>query len=582
MKLVHALIKDFRSFAGRHEFDLAAGLNYFIGPNNAGKSNVLRAIELALDADARYDPDRDRAARHSQFGRDATTRIVLTLDFGSTGPDQTLRRYANAYERKLKGEPAYQRADPWTFADEGKLKLITEFGTGGTRITKFETKGKAALSLPIDSDEHKQLERQLRQVVRFTVVHSGQDIESLLRGKFRDILSLVLAEHLKDHVASAEQARATYLSALQAQLLEPLRSEVETRVKGLFREISAVTLVPSVPSVQETVASVDVQLEDVVASALSDKGTGVRGGVLVSMLQYLAAQSRRSLVLAVEEPEAFLHPAAQEGIRSELEALGAKRDVTLLVTTHSPHVVSRAPTTLVTQVSKDASGVTNLAAGVSGTEPLSAMLGTLYADPDFLDFLESGLGLDESVSTVVITEGYTDGLFIQAACQAAGRPELIEGVRFLPANKAARVVPAAIIARAATARPVIALFDWDANGKAAMEKLASIQPDWDKRTNLLSLEKWPGRCALNHDVEIEDLLPLSVVETLIAEVGVSEAVDSSTNCRRASRTHYQLSAAWKDAAIHRMADLLAQSTEPPSSVVWLAEEIQRRAAALRS
>jgi len=53
---VHASIKDFRSLAGRHEFDLASGLNYFVGPNNVGKSNVLRAIELALDPDSSYDP----------------------------------------------------------------------------------------------------------------------------------------------------------------------------------------------------------------------------------------------------------------------------------------------------------------------------------------------------------------------------------------------------------------------------------------------------------------------------------------------------------------------------------------------
>lgn len=581
MKLVHAAIKDFRSLAGRHEFDLSSGLNYFVGPNNAGKSNVLRAIELALDPDVQYDPERDRAARDSQFGRDATTRIVLTFVFGRTGPDQTLKRYANAYERALKGEPTYQRSEAWTFSDEGKVKLITEFGVGGSRVTKFETKGKAALSLPADSDEHRQLERKFREVVRFTVIHSGEDIDSLLRGKFRDILHLVLSEHLRDQVTSAEDARSTYLEALQAQLLEPLRAEVEARVSGLFREISTVRLVPTLPSVQETIASVDVQLQDVVASALGDKGTGVRGGVLVSMLHYLAAQSRRSLVLAVEEPEAFLHPAAQEGIRAELESLGDSPDVTLLVTTHSPHVVSRAPTTFVTKVSKDATGTTHLAPGVPGTEPLSAMLGSLYTDPDFLEFFEMGLDLEESVHTVVVTEGYTDGLFIEAACRTAGRPDLVDGVRFLPAGGTKRIIPAAILAKAATARPVIAVLDWDASGKVAHERLTAIEHDWNKNTNVLSLQRWPGRCPSGHDVEIEDLLPREVVETLIAELGENVAIDGTINCRRSGAKHYKLSTAWKDAAVDRIADLLDACSEAPDGIVWLAQEIQTRAAALR-
>lgn len=581
MRLTHAVVKDFRSLIGRHEFDLSSGLNYFVGPNNAGKSNILRALELSLDLDATYDPARDRSIRDSQFGRDATTRIVLTFQFGSTGPDQTLKRYANAYERTLKGDPAYQRAEAWTFADEGKVKLITEFGTGGTRVTKFETKGKAALSLPADSAEHRQLERKFREVVRFAVVHSGMDLESLLRGKFRDVLNLVLSEHLKEQVAAADLARTTYLEALQVQLLEPLRAEVESRVGGLFREISSAQLVPTVPSVQETIASVEVQLQDVVTSSLGDKGTGVRGGVLLAMLQYLAAQSRRSLVLAVEEPEAFLHPGAQEGIRRELELLGAKPDVTLLVTTHSPHVVSRDSTTLVTQVSKDAAGATVLAPGVAGTERLGAMLGSLYADPDFLELMEAGLDLDPSVQIVVITEGYTDGFFIEAGCRAAGRDDLLEGIEFLPANKAARVVPAAILAKAATARPVIALLDCDDNGKAALNKLASIE-GWDKNKNLLSLDRWPNRCKSGHDVEIEDLLPESAVNTLVNELGESVALDGKFRCGRSERFHLSLSSAWKEQAIERISDVLSASPDKPTEIVWLAAEIRRRAELLRS
>ena len=53
MKLARIRIKDFRSFSGEHEFDVFGGVNYFVGPNNCGKSNLIRALELALDADAR-------------------------------------------------------------------------------------------------------------------------------------------------------------------------------------------------------------------------------------------------------------------------------------------------------------------------------------------------------------------------------------------------------------------------------------------------------------------------------------------------------------------------------------------------
>jgi putative ATP-dependent endonuclease of OLD family len=580
LKLVHAVVKDYRSLSGRHEFDLSEGLNYLVGPNNVGKSNVLRAIELALDPIAQYHPDRDRASRASQYGRDHTTRIVLTFEFGSTGPDKTLRRYANAYERALKGEPTYQRSEPWTFADEGRIRHITEFGVGGARVTKFETKGKAALSLSTDREEHKQLDKKFREVVRFAVVHSGEDIESLLTGKFRDILHLVLTEHLRDEVARAEAARTVYLRALQAELLEPLRAEVESRVGGLFTEVSKVELLPAVPSVQETIASVEVRLEDAVSSSLSDKGTGIRGGVLVAMLQYLAAQNRRSLVFAIEEPESFLHPAAQEGIRSELESLAKQADVTLLVTTHSPHIVSRAEATLVTKVAKDASGVTHLSHGIAGSQRLSTMFGAMYGDPDFLEFLESSLRLDNTVHTVVVTEGYTDGAFMEAACRAAGRDDLVDGVAFLPAGGTTRIVSAAVLAKAATSRPVIALLDWDENGKVALERLTSMQHDWNKNTNVLSLQRWPDRCRTGHEVEIEDLLDPELVQRVVDDLGHALAVDSTQACRASDITHIRLSTAWKDAAVENL-DVLFSAHQNSPGLIWLAEEIQRRATTLR-
>ena len=42
----------------------------------------------------------------------------------------------------------------------------------------------------------------------------------------------------------------------------------------------------------ETLSSVGIQLGDLAVTQLLDKGTGVRGALLVSMLQYMAEQSR--------------------------------------------------------------------------------------------------------------------------------------------------------------------------------------------------------------------------------------------------------------------------------------------------
>lgn len=571
MKLTHMRIKDFRSFSGEHEFDVSSGVNYFVGPNNCGKSNLVRALELALDPDAKYVPERDRPARPGAVGAPPTTRITLTFHVGKSSPEVTLLRRAKEYEVAVrKARKGATTGKIQTYAADREVRMVTSFAGQGGRQTAFQAKGYGAASLPAHSQEHLKLEAQFRSVVRSAVVHSGEDLESLLQGKFREILQLVIADHLREELGKAEQARSEYLAALQAELLEPLRAQIEERVGVMFPEIAAATLVPELPSVAETLASVDVQLGDLVTTQLIDKGTGVRGAVLVSMLQYLAEQSRRSLVLAVEEPEAFLHPAAQEAIMEQLEELATRSDVSLLVTTHSPYVLSRRADASITELRKRSDGVTSRAACCSGDQSRAELIGSLYRDAGMAGVLERALTIPAGTRAVVITEGHTDGEFLRIACRAAGRAELLEGIHIISAGGAKKVVFQAILARSATDRPVVAILDHDDQGRAAISKLEDF--GWGKNKELVTLASWPDKCPKGHDVEIEDLIPSSLWEDLIKRVGELEAIDSKQKCE--GKWHFQLSQTGKAEALAILPSTMQAAHAKP--LVWLAEEINAR------
>lgn len=567
MKLIHVKIKDFRSFAGEHEFDLADGVNYFVGPNNCGKSNLIRAIELALDPDSMYVPERDRPGLYTGPGHPPKTRITLTFHVGRSQPEKTLLDKAKAYELAVRKQQ--KRPGKETFADDRVLRLVTTFGTGGSRQTAFMAKGTGAASLQAADRLHEQLEKRFRAVMRFGVVHSGEDLESLLAGKFREILQLVLKDHLGEAVNRAEKAREEYLVALQSELLEPLRDRIAERVGGVFTEITSATLVPNLPTVSETLSSVEVTLSDMLPTRLKEKGTGVRGAVLVSMLQYLAEQSRRSLVLVVEEPEAFLHPAAQEIMRDELESLATRKDVTLLVTTHSPYVISASSDVSVTELYKDQRGVTRRAGTAAGHESRAALLGALYRDPGSASIIQRTLQIPKGTTAIVITEGYTDDLFLRACCTAVGRLDVLEGMHFIPAGGATKVIVQAVVARAITRLPVLVLVDNDVHGRSARDKLKEL--GWDPKA-ILTLREAPGACT-THDTEIEDLLPAEAVAKLVDRLGKDVAIDATAKC--GSRWHLRLSKAWKDEAIESLPSVLG--ADDPGGMVWLGEELQRRA-----
>lgn len=576
MKLSHILVKDFRSFLGEHQFPLNAGVNYLVGPNNCGKSNLVRAVALALDPDAEYDFGRDQPAREKTAGRSLQSRISLTLDVGKSGPEETLLRYAKAYEVAVrKARSATTTGNIQTFARDRQVILITTFASDGSRRVRFGVKGQNREAEEVACAERSKLEDQFRRVLRFAIIRTGEDLESVLKGKFREILHLVIADHLKPEMARAMESRERYIEALQAELLQPLRDRVGDLVGQMFPEITVSDLVPDVPSVAQTLSSVDVRLGDASAlTQLTDKGTGVRGAVLVAMLQYLAQESLRSVVLALEEPEAFLHPAGQEAIRTHLESLVAASGVSLLVSTHSPYTISRRPDALVMELAKDPDGWTSMVNFANGDQERAPILGSLFRDAGMAHVLERALEIPDDTRAVLVTEGYMDGAFLRIGCEAAGRPELLDGIHIIDSGGAKQVVVQAVLAESATELPVVALLDFDRPGREARDTLASF--GWKSSRAILSLSAWPGRCTNDHDVEIEDLIAPRVAKKITTGVGESMGVDSAVGCetKKGTRTHFAYSTAWKARALTDLPRLMKAADA--RDLVWLAEEINSR------
>jgi|APMI01.1.fsa_nt_gi putative ATP-dependent endonuclease of OLD family len=565
MKLTRVTIKDYRSFSGTHEIVLGGGVNYFVGPNNSGKSNLMNAIALALDPDATYSAVRDRPAREQNSGQPPLTRITLEFSLGSSGPEVTLRKKAEAYERLVARGSS-------TYAAEDQLRFVATFRSNGGRTETFLAKGAGAQTAQADSKEYQDLHAQFRRVIRFVSLHSGEDLESVLAGRFREILHLVIRDHLSAEVGKSEQARSEYTRALQAELLDPLRAHITDSLSTMFSEVRMADLVPRIPNIADSLSSIDVQVTDAAITGLDSKGTGLRGVVLVAMLRYLAEQSRRSLIFAVEEPEAFLHPAAQESVMSELENLASRVDVTLMVTTHSPHVISRRPDAVIFEVGKDAGGRSSIPRRAAGDDQRAPLLEALYGDQNLGRILDRLGELPRDSRAVLVTEGYTDGIYLRAAARVSGRAELLEGVHIIPAGSA---VKAAVEGIASTAVhgdiPVLVLLDDDEIGNATRDKLKSF--NWDPRKGLLSVSS-PGRpCdrpSCQAPIEIEDLIPDSTWTRMLK--GSRSMIDVDTKC--GNTRHYQLSAEGKKKALQWVP--LNLTAKEASGLIALLEEINIR------
>jgi putative ATP-dependent endonuclease of OLD family len=91
-----------------------------------------------------------------------------------------------------------------------------------------------------------------------------------------------------------------------------------------------------------------VVIEEPVATDVAQAGTGWQSSVLIAMLRYLGSAGRArgatNPIIAVEEPEAYLHPANQRKMMRALCDLCGSSQV--FVSTHSTVVVDSIPSEL--------------------------------------------------------------------------------------------------------------------------------------------------------------------------------------------------------------------------------------------
>ncbi|MHB1447051.1 MAG: ATP-dependent nuclease, partial [Acidimicrobiales bacterium] len=502
MRLTRLQVTNYRSLFGeRLDLELGPGMNAVIGPNNCGKSNLLRALALALQPDATF----DRGVDLPPLGPATRSRVVCIFEMGSSGPEETLLNRVRDAERALSGSER-------TYADDRQVRFaVSASGTG--RKEFFVARG-AGTKQPETTEQHelaRKAAQQLRSACRFVYVRSGESLETLLRGRFREVLRTVLEEAQRPEYERAESARGDFIHAIRYELLSALETQVVDQVQQLFPEIQTVEMEPEVSSIASALLDVDVQLADVVKGGLADKGTGLRGAVLVAMLRYLAHHGRRSVVVALEEPESFLHPAAQEALRNDLEHLAGEQDVSLIVTTHSPFIPSRLAPARLFAFSKDAEGRTTLAGTAEGDAPRMQLVLSLFRSAAQPRLLERATQAD--ASAIIVVEGETDETYLRTAIRLLGRDHEFQQVQFVPAEGAKRAVRRALVIKDELPEvPIVVVLDDDPDGRRAYERLTGDFGFQGNRDVLYYSGVFPSRPNEPHVVEAEDLFKTSFIQ----------------------------------------------------------------------
>lgn len=384
-------IKGYRNFKDV-TISFNEGMNVIIGPNNCGKSNLLHAIGLVIDNNANrrlgiYDFCRivslEELKSHSPS---IEITLVLSESKDEKPESQDLVMVRNCL---TKLDHPYQAKITYRFflsdkEDEYKTSLqdyvVDERHSEETvkkeiwqvikrDFLRYYTYnllcGEPVHGLPVDMETRQQFDFQYLDAIRNVEkdLFSGRD--TLLR----DVLDFFLDYRIKTDPNLVEEEKKVQLKGLadsfrkdSDRLINGLQgrlSEGKKKMLGYANKTGASSFHGAKPNFEGSLSETElfsalqliIKYETGIEVAATHNGVGYNNLIYISLLlskmqactdgNYMGINAKIFPVLAIEEPEAHLHPSLQykllEFLKDEIRE-GSVRQ--LFVTTHSTHITS--------------------------------------------------------------------------------------------------------------------------------------------------------------------------------------------------------------------------------------------------
>lgn len=331
-------IKNFRSL--KNVSVNLSPITVLVGANNSGKTSFLRALSLAFNGERKFWSQDDLFVDKDGQPLPEEERVI-TIDVNITpanGASQFDDNWASVF-----GDDAKPNHSGVAFSFRTEIDFRS--GLSGNRIKRYVIMDWEA------EDIGGEIQANL-SVIPYYFVDAQRDLEADLKSQASNIGKLV-------GEVKYDKEKQTEIEGLLQQLNEDAitHSDVLAHLKGILEELNqtvhtrgtGVEITPFVKKVRDLHKGIKVHFQDGGSDSFSLEYHGMGTRSWASLLALKAKISWDAIkaqadndaffpLLALEEPEAHLHPNAQRQVYSQLTSIGGQK----FVSTHSPYIAGVA------------------------------------------------------------------------------------------------------------------------------------------------------------------------------------------------------------------------------------------------
>lgn len=351
MKLVNFSISNYRSISAAYKLPLT-DYTVIVGPNNEGKSNILKGLGLALavltdQRSFRFNGRMPMYVNHGNFISPYSNRAP----YSSRTPDYLRYNWERDFPINLQKNKK-----------TGRSEFICEFELTAEEFEEFKRATKVNLStnlkakISIGNDREIKVDFLMKGKGKTTLNKNKRGISDFINKKlFLQYIPAIRTSELAINIVNGLLERelsvleddkefrdvVKTINKLQQPILNKISKSLKNSVSEFIPDVKSVAI-KNQDSISDIInASCRVFIDDGTETELQLKGDGVISLTAISLLQSFSRKksSEQGFVLLLEEPESHLHPKAIHNLKDVLREISKTNQV--IITTHSPIAIER-------------------------------------------------------------------------------------------------------------------------------------------------------------------------------------------------------------------------------------------------